>query len=219
MRLLLAFGAGILTAVIGFVVFVSMLAAPPKSSAAAVRTPDLTTQVTPPDGLGEKDTWMNAMTLTANHMITGQTLLQDVTATGTGITATADGATTADNLAVKATVPYAVIAQEVGAGAQVAPEDGMLRIQHRVTVLGQPIQASATCEVAAEGGLLKISPVAVDFGGPAWMQAAGEQIVRGLLTVQQPVEGLPEGLGLQEVQVGDAGLAVVLGGQNVRLDQ
>lgn len=219
MRLMLAFAAGLLAAVIGFVIFLAVVAGLQAGSGGTVTTPDLTTEVSPPSGLGEQDTWMSAMTLDADVMITGDTMLQDVTATGTGMTTTADGGTTVDNLQVSATVPYAVIAQEVGENTQVAPEDGVLRIQRRVDVMGQPLDVFATCAVAAEDGMLKISPISVDLGGPGWMQAVGEQIVRGLLTVQQPVEGLPDGLSLQSVEVGDTGLDMELGGQNVRLDQ
>jgi hypothetical protein len=73
----------------------------------------------------------------------------------------------------------------------------------------------ATGTVQADGGLLLIEPETVDLGGPEFVNTAVSALARALVTIRQPVPGVPEGMALTDVSVSGAGVAASLTGSDV----
>ncbi len=67
-------------------------------------------------------------------------------------------------------------------------------------------------------GLIVVEPQRIDVGGPDFLAGPTAAVVRGLVTIRQPVEGVPEGLVLQQVTVQGDGFRALLSGEDVRLD-
>ncbi|WNB85842.1 LmeA family phospholipid-binding protein [Cellulomonas sp. ATA003] len=78
---------------------------------------------------------------------------------------------------------------------------------------------AATGTIEVERGRLVIEPRSVDIGGPDLLSGALGGIARRLVTIDQDVEGLPEGLVLQDVVVQDDGFRATLRGDDVVLAQ
>lgn len=60
-----------------------------------------------------------------------------------------------------------------------------------------------------EGGRLIVEPRSIDIGGPDFLSDATAAVVRGLVTIEHEIEGLPEGLVLQDVTVQGDGFRAV----------
>ena len=52
-------------------------------------------------------------------------------------------------------------------------------------------------------GRLVVEPRSIDFGGPDFLSDAVGAVVRRLVTIEHDIEGLPEGLVLEDVTVQD----------------
>ena len=68
-----------------------------------------------------------------------------------------------------------------------------------------------------ENGTLVVEPRSIDIGGPSFLSGAIAAVVRRLVTIEHDIEGLPEGLVLQEVTVEDDGFRARLEGEDVRI--
>lgn len=170
-----------------------------------------------PDDLGPDETWLADVQLGSGDLRSPDGALSDVTATGTDVRFGPDGMV-AGRLDVEATVPFDQVAAGVGAGVTIAPaEDGQASLSRTVEVLGRQVGVVATGTVRAEDGLLVLEPTSIDVGGPDLLARAAADVVNALVTIRQPVEGVPEGLVLREVAVVEDGFRATLAGEGVRL--
>jgi hypothetical protein len=86
-----------------------------------------------------------------------------------------------------------------------------------VELVGRELRVVATGTVEVEDGRLVVEPRNIDLGGPDFIGDAIAAVVRGLVTIEHDIEGLPEGLTLQDVTVREDGFRAGLAGQDVRL--
>jgi hypothetical protein len=119
---------------------------------------------------------------------------------------------------VDETVPFEVVADELGDRTTVdAADGGQAMIVRTVEALGREVRVVATGTVDVESGRLVVEPRSIDFGGPDLVSDAIGGVVRRLVTIEYDIDGLPEGLTLQEVTIRRDGFRVNLKGADVRL--
>ncbi len=171
----------------------------------------------PPAGLGESDVWLADLTFDAGTVIAEGSTLRDVRAVGADVVTGADGLV-AGQLSVDATVPFEVIAGELGDGSVVAAaDDGRTSVVRTVEVLGREVQVTATGTVEVVAGGIVMQPTSIDVGGPDFLAEGIAAVVRRFVVIEHTIEGLPEGLVLQDVTVQDDGFRATLRGKDVRL--
>lgn len=171
----------------------------------------------PPADLREDEVWLADLTLDAGTVVTAGSILRDVRAVGQDVVTGPDGLVAA-RLSVDATVPFEVIADELGDGTVVrAGDDGQATVVRTVEALGRELRVIATGTVEVEAGSLVVEPRSIDFGGPEFLSDAVAAVVRRLVTIEHDIEGLPEGLVLQDVAVQDDGFRADLRGEDVTL--
>lgn len=185
----------------------------PSPGAEAEPTPD----AAPPGDLGEDETWLADLVLDAGTVMTAGSTLRDVRAVGQDVVTGSDGLI-AGRLTVDATVPFDVVAAELGEGTLVqAADDGQAMVIRTVEVLGRELRVVATGTVEVDAGRLVMEPRSIDFGGPDFLSDAVATVVRTFVTIEHTIEGLPEGLVLQDVAVQDDGFRANLSGEDVNL--
>lgn len=171
----------------------------------------------PPAGLGDDEVWLDDLRLDAGTVVAAGSTLRDVRAVGNGVV-TGPGGSVAQRLSVDATVPFEVVAAELGAGTVVrAGEDGQATVVRTVEVLGRDVRVTATGTVEVDAGRLVMRPRSIDVGGPDFLAEGVAAVVRRFVTIEHDVEGLPEGLVLQDVAVREDGFRVGLRGEDVEL--
>jgi hypothetical protein len=171
----------------------------------------------PPAGLREEEVWLADLELAAGTVVTAGSMLRDVQAVGQDVVTGSDGLV-AGRLDVDATVPFEVVAAELGNGTEVRPADnGQATVVRNVEALGRQLRVAATGTVEVEGGKLVVEPHSIDVGGPDFLSGATAAVVRALVTVEHDIEGLPEGLVLNDVAVQGDGFRINLRGGNVTL--
>lgn len=171
----------------------------------------------PPADLGEDEVWLSDLELDAGAVVAAGSLLRDVRAVGQDVVTGPDGLV-ATRVRVDATVPFAEVADELGGGSVVrAADDGQAMVERTVEVLGRELRVVATGTVEVEGGRLVVEPRNIDLGGPDFLGDAIAAVVRELVTIEHDIEGLPEGLRLQDVAVRGDGFRARLDGDDVRL--
>jgi hypothetical protein len=189
--------------------------APPASTAASPdgRAP----AAEPPADLADDETWLGDLTLDAGTVVAAGSLLRDVQAVGRDVRTGPDGLL-AGALSVDATVPFDVVAEQLGAGTTVrAAPGGQATVERTVRFAGRALDVVATGTVEVVDGRLVVEPRSVDIGGPDLLSDAIGGLVRRLSTIEHEVEGLPEGLVLQDVVVQEDGFRAALEGEDVRL--
>lgn len=171
----------------------------------------------PPTDLGDDEAWFEELSLDAGTLVTEGSLLRDVSAVGQDVVTSPD-AVVAAGLSVEATVPFEVVAAEMGEGTTVgAAADGEAMVVRTVEVLGRELGVTATGTVEAEAGRLVVEPSSIDIGGPDFVSDAIAAVVRQLVTIEHDIEGLPDGLALEDVDVRDDGFRAYLRGEDVQL--
>lgn len=171
----------------------------------------------PPAGLGGDEVWLADLALDAGTVAIAGSLLHDVKAVGQDVV-TGPGGMVAERLAVDATVPFDVVAGELGDGTVVrAADGGQVLVVRTVEALGRELDVNATGTVRVDAGRLVVEPRSIDFGGPGFLSDAVGAAVRSLVTIEHSIEGLPEGLVLQDVAVQDDGFRASLSGEDVKL--
>lgn len=172
---------------------------------------------TPPTDLSDGEAWFEELRLDAGTVVAEDSLLRDVSAVGHDVTTSPD-AVVAQRVSVEATVPFEVVAAEIGDGTSVGPAaDGRSTVVRTVEVLGRDLTVTATGTVVAESGRLVVEPTSIDIGGLDFISDAVATVVRQLVTIEHEVEGLPEGLVLEDVDVHDDGFRARLRGEDVQL--
>lgn len=204
---------GLLVAVV--VVAVLALTEPVPPTSAAPSSPGPPRPAGAPGSLADGQTWLGDVVLDAGSLLTPDADLRDVQAQGTDVLTGADGIR-AGTLDVVATVPFEVVAAQIGPGSTVAAAgDGQASVTRDVQALGRTLEVRATGTVDVVGGRLVVEPRAVDVEGLAFLSSALAAAARELVTVEQDVEGLPPGLVLREVTVTDDGFRARLDGEDV----
>lgn len=171
----------------------------------------------PPADVGEEEAWFEELSLDAGTMVTEGSLLRDVRAVGQDVV-TSPEAVVAERVSVEATVPFEVVVDEIGDRTALgAAAGGQAKVVRTVEVLGRDLRVTATGTVEAEAGRLVLEPTSIDIGGPDFVSDATATIVRQLVTIEHDIEGLPDGLVLQDVDVQGDGFRAYLRGENVQL--
>jgi hypothetical protein len=172
----------------------------------------------PPADLREDEVWLADVALDAGTLVSGTSTLRDVRAVGQDVITSPDGLV-AGRLTVDATVPFEVVASKLGDGTVVSSADGgQAKVVRTVTVLGREVRVTATGTVEVKAGKLVVEPRSIDVGGPDFLSDATAAVVRRFVTIEQNIDGLPDGLVLQDVAVQGDGFRAKLRGEDVKLD-
>lgn len=189
----------------------------PSPSQGAQASDGGTPDAQPPAGLGADDVWLADLVLDAGTVVTPDSVLRDVRAVGQDVLTGPNGLVAA-RLTVDATVPFEVVADELGGGAEIRAADaGQVLVVRVVEVLGRELRVTATGTVDVRAGRLVMEPRSIDVGGPDFLSNATAAVVRRFVTIEHSIEGLPEGLVLQDVTVQDDGFRANLRGEDVKL--
>lgn len=171
----------------------------------------------PPTDLREGEAWFAELDLDAWTMVAAGSELRDVTALGQDVVTSPD-AIVAERMSVEATVPFEVVMDQVGEGVVIAAAaDGQATVVRTVEVQGRELTVTATGTVEAVAGRLLLEPQSVDVGGLESVSEEVADVVRRLVTIEHDVEGLPEGLVLEDVAVQGDGFRVRLRGEDVEI--
>jgi hypothetical protein len=171
----------------------------------------------PPADLREDEVWLGDLILDAGTVVTAGSTLRDVRAVGQDVVTSPEGLVAA-RLSVDATVPFEVIADKLGNGTEVRSADGgQATVVRTVNALGRELRVTATGTVEIQGGKLIVEPRSIDIGGPDFLSDATAAVVGRLVTIEHSIEGLPEGLVLQDVAVQGDGFRANLRGEDIRL--
>ena len=181
--------------------------APTASAGVAQRPADLTAD----------ETWLGAVELRSQDVVSAQGDLVDVVAIGSGVRFSEAGLR-AQSLDIDATIPFATVAEQVGQDVTVYDAgNGKTGVERQVTILGRDITLKATGTVTADGGQLLIEPETIDLGGPSFLDAAASTLARSLATIRQDVPGVPAGMSLDAVAVTPQGFDARLSGTDVAI--
>jgi hypothetical protein len=168
-----------------------------------------------PADLKADETWLGAVDLRSQDVVSAKGDLVDVVAKGSGVRFSQAGLK-AKALDIDATIPFATVAKQVGADVTVYDAgNGKTGVERTVTILGRDLTLKATGTVTADGGQLLIEPETVDLGGPSFLDSAASSLARGLATIRQDVPGVPTGMSLDEVKVTPQGFDARLSGTDV----
>lgn len=171
----------------------------------------------PPSDLGPDAVWLGDLGLRSGTVVTPDSELLDVRASGRDVVTGPDGLV-AGAVAVRATVTFHVVAAELGEDTVVRPAGGgQAEVLRTVEVLGRELSVAATGTVEVQGGRLVVEPRSIDLGGPQLLSEALADVVRELVTITHDIEGLPDGLVLRDVEVRPDGFRARLSGEDVRL--
>jgi LmeA-like phospholipid-binding len=217
-------GVGATLAVIALALVVLVLSL---GSGAAGATPSVAAPTPSPTGsvavaeqstdLTADETWLGAVELRSQDVVSAKGDLVDVVATGSGVRFS-DAGLRAERLAIDATIPFETVAAQVGQDVTVYDAgNGKTGVERKVTILGQDLTLRATGTVTADGGQLLIEPETVDLGGPAFLDSAASTLARSLATIRQDVPGVPQGMSLDEVAVTPQGFDARLSGTDVTI--
>jgi hypothetical protein len=217
---LLGVGATLAVLVLALVVLVLSLGSGASGATAASPTPRPSGSATvaqQPADLAADETWLGAVDLRSQDVVSAKGDLVDVVATGSGVRFSQAGLK-AQSLDIDATIPFATVAEQVGQDVTVFDAgNGKTGVERQVTILGRDLTLKATGTVTADGGQLLIEPETVDLGGPAFLDAAASTLARGLATIRQDVPGVPAGMSLDAVAVTPQGFDAQLSGTNVTI--
>ena len=170
-----------------------------------------------PTDLAADETWLGAVDLRSQDVVSAKGSLVDVVAKGSGVRFSQKGLQ-AQTLDIDATIPFATVAEQVGQDVTVYDAgNGKTGVERQVTILGRDITLKATGTVTADGGQLLIEPETIDLGGPSFLDAAASTLARSLATIRQDVPGVPAGMSLDAVAVTPQGFDAQLSGTDVTI--
>ena len=217
---LLGVGVTLAALALGIVVLFFSLgsgASPSADPPASPRPTSSPTVAQQPVDLAVDETWLGAVELRSQDVVSAEGDLVDVVATGSGVRFSQAGLR-AQRLDIDATIPFDTVAEQVGQDVTVYDAgNGKTGVERQVTLLGRDITLKATGTVSADGGQLLIEPETVDLGGPAFLDSAASTLARSLATIRQDVSGVPEGMSLTAVQVTPEGFDAQLNGTDVSI--
>lgn len=175
---------------------------------------------TPPADLAEGDLWMTGLSLDADTLATPDGVLHDVVVHGEDVRSGTSGLV-AGTMTVDATVPFDLVAGQIGSDVTVGPVPGhpdQAMVHRSFEELGRVLDVEATGTVLVRAGRLVIEPRTIDIGGPAFLADLFGALARRLVTIEHEIEGIPEGLVLRDVTVQDDGFRAQLSGTGVRIE-
>ena len=215
---------GALVLVLVLVVFVWWISEPVGSdgpAAAGPTAPSTDTPpaavTTPPTDLATGEMWLTDLALDAGTIATPDGVIHDVVAVGTDVR-TGPAGMVAGSMSVDATVPFGLVAAQVGQDVTVTQgERGMVSVVRVFELGGRELRVVASGTVEVVEGRLVIEPQTIDVGGPRFLAALAGRIARELVTIEHTIEGLPEGLVLLDVSVQEDGFRAALSGDDVRI--
>ena len=171
----------------------------------------------PPSDLDPAEMWLDDVALDAGTVVLPDSTLRDVAVVAQGVRTGPDGLL-ATAMTVDATVPFEVVAEQIGDDAVVRAGEGSQAVVERtVEVAGRSFDVVASGSVEVVDGRIVVEPTSIDLGGPSFLSGLIGSVVRRLVTIEHEVEGLPDGLVLQDVVVQDDGFRATLSGDDVRL--
>lgn len=180
-------------------------------------SPSATRTAPPPDDLAVDEVWIGDLDLQSELVVLPDSTLHDVVAKGHGARSGPDGLVV-DRLEVEATVPFAEVATQLGGDSTVrAADNGEAAVERSVEAFGRRFNVVATGTVGVKEGLLVVEPRSIDIGGPRLLSRTLGTLVRELVTIEQPIEGLPPKLELRDVDVRSDGFRASLSGDDVVL--
>ena len=152
---LLGVGATLAALVLVLVGLVFSLGSDAPSGAGSTASPRPTGSVPvaqQPTDLKDDETWLGAVDLRSQDVISAKGDLVDVVATGSGVRFSQAGLK-AQRLDIDATIPFATVAKQVGADVTVYDAgNGKTGVERTVTILGRDLTLKATGTVTADGG-------------------------------------------------------------------
>ncbi|WP_225752827.1 LmeA family phospholipid-binding protein [Actinotalea sp. Marseille-Q4924] len=170
-----------------------------------------------PTDLAEGEVWMGDVTLEAGSLATADGLLRDVRADGVDVR-TGPAGLTAASMVLDATVPFELVAEQVGEGVVVgAGPRGEATVARSAELLGRRLSVSARGTVEVVEGRLVIEPTSIDVGGGSFLSGVLAALVREAVTIEHTIQGVPEGMVLDDVEVQDDGFRARLVGVDVSL--
>ncbi|MCW2945884.1 MAG: hypothetical protein JWR24_2601 [Actinoallomurus sp.] len=119
----------------------------------------------------------------------------------------------ADSAVATATVGYSDVDKEAPTGTKVSAKGSALQIRGPVTVLGVSRTVTATVTVQPAGRKVRVLPQTVNAGGTTLPVA----LVQQAFSFTMPVNGLPLGTRISDVQVEPDGLRVSTAAEHVKL--
>ncbi|MBC7291335.1 MAG: LmeA family phospholipid-binding protein [Actinotalea sp.] len=171
----------------------------------------------PPTDLTAGEVWLGDVALEAGSLATVDGLLRDVRADGVDVR-TGPAGLTAASMVLDATVPFELVAEQIGEGIVVGPAPrGEARVSRSTELLGRRLNVSATGTVTVVDGQLVVEPTAIDVGGPSLLSGVLAALAREAVTIAHEIEGLPEGMVLDDVVVQEDGFRARLVGDDVWL--
>lgn len=209
----------LLLLVVAMVAFLWWVSEPAGEDAAPAPSdsPSATWTAPPPEDLDVDEVWIGDLDLQSDLVLLPDSTLRDVVATGQGARSGPDGLIV-ERLEVEATVPFGEVATELGGGSTVrAADNGEAAVERSVEAFGRRFNVVATGSVGVRAGLLVVEPRSIDIGGPEILSRTLGTLVRELVTIEQPIEGLPPNLELRHVEVQRDGFRASLSGENVIL--
>ncbi|HYN67792.1 MAG TPA: hypothetical protein VES93_12955, partial [Ornithinibacter sp.] len=149
---LLGVGATLAVLVLGLVVLVFSLGSGASGAADAsgssTPTPSAAVAQQPAD-LADDETWLGAVELRSQDVVSAKGDLVDVVATGSGVRFSQAGLR-AQRLDIDATIPFATVAEQVGQDVTVYDAgNGKTGVERTVTILGRDLTLKATGTVSA----------------------------------------------------------------------
>lgn len=216
-----AFGAlgMLLLLILAAVVVFLIISNPLSDSNATTSSPPVIsgTSPTPPSDLGSKEIWVGDIDMSSNIVVLPDLSLLDAEVRGSGARSRPDGVVV-DRLELEGTVPFADVAAQLGGDSRVtSAPDGQAEIARTMEVAGRQISVVAVGNVSVRDGLLVVEPTSVDLGGSDSVSKGTAFIIRQLVTIEQPIDGLPPNLILRDVTVQPDGFRAELAGENVVL--
>ena len=219
-------GIAVLVMVLAVVVLLLVMTRPASGGAEPAGPADPTTSTAPgspgppPGDLAAGDLWLTGLTLDAQQLASPDGVLHDVVVSGQDVRTGASGLV-AGALTVDATVPFELVAGQIGPDVAVGPvrdRPDEAAVRRSFEALGRVLDVEATGAVRVRDGLLVIEPRTIDLGGPAFLADLLGALARELVTIEHWIEGLPDGLVLLDVAVQDDGFRARLGGTDVRIE-
>lgn len=191
----------------------------PTGAGAPSATPDAGPDA-PPADLDEGELWLTGLSLDSDTLATPDGVIHDVVVTGRDVR-TGPSGLVAGTMEVDATVPFALVAGQIGNDVRVGPVAGhpdRAAVHRTFEAMGREFDVEATGTVLVRAGLLVIEPETIDIGGPAFLASLLGSLARQAVTIEHEIEGLPAGLILQGVTVQDDGFRAHLTGTDVRIE-
>lgn len=99
---------------------------------------------------------------------------------------------TAASMVLDATVPFELVAEQIGEGVVVgAGPRGEATVERSAELLGRRLSVSARGTVEVVDGRLVIEPTSIDVGGGSFLSGVLAALVREAVTIEHTIQGIP----------------------------